>query len=137
MNKLEWPPLIALARTARGRAYVPYSSFAVGAALLTDSGKVYPGCNVENAAYPACICAERTALVSAMAAGETEFVAMVVIADGPRPVPPCGTCRQVMAELAPTMRVLLANLHGEMEETTVAALLPGAFRAQDMGVEEA
>lgn len=127
--------LIAMARLARGRAYVPYSHFAVGAALLTEGGKIYPGCNVENAAYPATICAERTAVVSAIAAGETKFVALAVVADSPRPVPPCGMCRQVLAELAPDMPVILANMHNDVQATSVAALLPGAFRAEDMGPE--
>lgn len=82
----------------RSRAYVPYSQFPVGAALLTSSGKIYTGCNIENAAYPSTCCAERVAIFKAISDGETEFEEMAVAADTKRPVPPCGTCRQVMSE---------------------------------------
>ena len=123
----DYTALVALAREARERAYSPYSQFAVGAAVLTASGRVFPGCNVENAAYPAAICAERTALVSAYAAGEREIVALAVVADTPGPVSPCGTCRQVIHELAPHATVALANLHGEMMLLTPQELLPGGF----------
>ncbi|MBO8164100.1 MAG: cytidine deaminase [Brevibacillus sp.] len=125
--------LIERAIEARQRAYVPYSRFAVGAALLGESGTVYLGCNIENAAYSLCNCAERTALFKAFADGERAFQALAVVADCPKPVPPCGACRQVMAELCPpAMRVILANLDGEMMETTVAELLPGAFTKEDL-----
>ncbi len=131
---VDYDALLAQARVAYGRAYAPYSHFAVGAALLAASGAVYLGCNVENAAYPACICAERGALAAAFAAGEREFLALAVIADAPRPVPPCGLCRQVLAELAPDLPVLLANIAGATEATTTTALLPGAFRPDDLGL---
>ena len=124
--------LLELAAVARSRAYAPYSGFPVGAALAGVSGEIYLGCNVENAAYPAGICAERAALAAAIAAGERSFTRMVVLAGSDRPVPPCGICRQVIAELAPNMPLLLANLDGMLEETTPEALLPGAFRAQDI-----
>ena len=124
--------LLELAATARSRAYAPYSGFPVGAALLGASGAVYLGCNVENSAYPAGICAERAALASAIAAGERSFVRLVVLAGSDRPVPPCGICRQVIAELAPDVRLLLANLEGASEETTPEVLLPGAFTARDL-----
>ena len=124
--------LLELAATARSRAYAPYSGFKVGAALLGASGAVYLGCNVENSAYPAGICAERGAIAAAIAAGERSFVRLVVLAGSDRPVPPCGICRQVIAELAPDARVLLANLDGATEETTPHALLPGAFGAHDL-----
>ncbi len=124
--------LIGLAATARSRAYAPYSGFPVGAALAGASGQVYLGCNVENAAYPAGICAERSALAAAIAAGERSFTRMVVLAGSDRPVPPCGMCRQVIAELAPKIPILLANLDGALEETTPEALLPGAFSAHDI-----
>jgi cytidine deaminase len=119
--------LIALAREARERAYCPYSGFAVGAVALTVSGRVFLGCNVENAAFPACICAERTALVSAYAAGEREIAALAVVADTPEPVSPCGTCRQVIHELAPHCTVALANMRGAMRLTTPQELLPSGF----------
>jgi cytidine deaminase len=121
--------LVAAAREARERAYAPYSRFAVGAAALTAGGQIFAGCNVENAAYPACLCAERVALTSAYAAGEREIVALAVVADSPGPVSPCGICRQVILELAPQARLLLTNMRGELIETTPDALLPGGFTA--------
>lgn len=122
--------LMALARSAREHAYAAYSGFQVGAAVRTHDGRTFNGCNVENAAYGLCNCAERTALFSAVAAGckPGEFAALAVIADTPEPVSPCGACRQVMAELCGgTMPVLLGNLDSESRQTTVAQLLPGAF----------
>ena len=123
--------LLTLARAARAQAYAPYSKFLVGAAVLTRDGRQFSGCNVENAAYGLCNCAERTALFSAIAAGcqRGDFVALAVIADTPSPVSPCGACRQVMSELChDAMPVLLGNLHGDTEQTSVAALLPGSFK---------
>ena len=123
--------LLDLARRARELAYAPYSRFQVGAALQTRDGRVFPGCNVENVAYGLCNCAERTALFSAIAAGckPGDFSAIAVIADTPEPVTPCGSCRQVMAELcASDMPVLLANVAGATRQTTVEALLPDGFR---------
>ncbi|AMX82859.1 cytidine deaminase [Geobacillus subterraneus] len=130
---MEIEQLIAEAKKARELAYVPYSKFKVGAALLTKNGSVYRGCNIENAAYSMCNCAERTALFKAYSEGETEFAALAVIADTPRPVPPCGACRQVIAELCPgDMNVILANLNGDVKIVTVGELLPEAFAAEDM-----
>jgi cytidine deaminase len=123
--------LLALARSAREQAYAPYSNFLVGAALLTRDGRRFSGCNVENASYGLCNCAERTALFNAIAAGcrPGDFAAIAVIADTDAPVSPCGACRQVMAELCgDAMPVLLANLHGDSEQTSVGALLPGSFK---------
>ena len=127
--------LLDLARSARQLAYAPYSRFQVGAALQTHDGRQFVGCNVENAAYGLCNCAERTALFSAIAAGYKpgDFSAIAVIADTPAPVTPCGSCRQVLAELCgPTMPVLLANLAGATRQTTVAALLPDDFQRADL-----
>ncbi|MGO4702100.1 cytidine deaminase [Dyella sp. 2RAB6] len=123
--------LVELARSAREQAYAPYSRFLVGAALLTRDGRHFLGCNVENAAYGLCNCAERTALFTAIAAGckPGDFVRLAVIGDTEGPISPCGACRQVMSELCDeAMPVLLANLHGKLQETTVKALLPGSFR---------
>jgi cytidine deaminase len=123
--------LMAAARRSRELAYAPYSRFQVGAAVLTKDGRQFHGCNVENAAYGLCNCAERTALNSAVAAGcaPGDFAAIAVIADCPGPVSPCGSCRQVMAELCDEdMPVLLSNLQGELQQTRVAALLPGSFK---------
>ncbi|MFC5436754.1 cytidine deaminase [Rhodanobacter umsongensis] len=123
--------LLALARDAREQAYAPYSHFQVGAAVLTRDGRQFSGCNVENASYSLCNCAERTALFSAIAAGcrPGDFAALAVTADTDGPVSPCGACRQVMVELCNAdMPVLLANLRGARQEISVAALLPNAFR---------
>ncbi|KZC15280.1 cytidine deaminase [Rhodanobacter sp. FW510-R12] len=123
--------LLASARGAREQAYAPYSNFLVGAALLARDGRRFSGCNVENASYGLCNCAERTALFNAIAAGcrPGDFAAIAVIADTDHPVSPCGACRQVMAELCDgAMPVLLANLHGDTQQTSVAALLPGSFK---------
>ncbi|RXI99409.1 cytidine deaminase [Anaerobacillus alkaliphilus] len=130
---MERSRLIEEAKIARERAYVPYSKFQVGAALLTKDGKIYHGCNIENAAYSMCNCAERTALFKAYSDGEKDFDTLCVVADTKRPVPPCGACRQVIAELcAPDMKVILTNLQGDVEETTVEKLLPGAFLPEDL-----
>lgn len=123
--------LLERARAAREHAYAPYSRFRVGAALLTHDGRVYPGCNVENAAYGLCNCAERTALFSAIAAGcrPGDFAHLAVIADTEAAVSPCGACRQVISELGgDSLPVTLASLDGDIRHTTAAELLPGAFR---------
>lgn len=121
------------AKKAREKAYAPYSKFKVGAALRTKDGKLYHGCNIENAAYSMCNCAERTALFSAYANGDREYDLLVVVADTNRPVPPCGACRQVISELChPDMTVILTNLKGDVEELTVKELLPGAFSPEDL-----
>ncbi|QHE62213.1 cytidine deaminase [Rossellomorea vietnamensis] len=125
--------LIQEAKLAREKAYVPYSKFKVGAALLSKDGKVYHGCNIENAAYSMCNCAERTALFKAYSEGDTDYSMIAVVADTARPVPPCGACRQVISELCPNeMKVVLTNLKGDVEELTVAELLPGAFSPEDL-----
>jgi cytidine deaminase len=125
--------LINEAKKAREYAYTPYSKFKVGAAILTKDGKIIYGANIENAAYSMTNCAERTALFKAYSDGIKEFQAIAVVADTDRPVAPCGACRQVMAELCdPTMKVILSNLKGDSEETTVEKLLPGAFTSEDL-----
>jgi cytidine deaminase len=129
---IDWQALIDAARAARDGAYAPYSLYPVGAAVLCGSGSVYRGCNIENAAYGAAMCAERTALFAAYAAGEREFVALAVIAESDRPVPPCGVCRQVLVELAADMPVVLANMDGNTQHTTPRDLLPGAFGPHDL-----
>ncbi|MBL7200898.1 MAG: cytidine deaminase [Anaerolineae bacterium] len=122
--------LIALALKARAHAYAPYSRYAVGAALLGKSGKVYTGCNVENAAYSLTICAERTAVSKAVSEGEREFEAIAVVtANGGTP---CGPCRQVLAEFGPDIRVLVATPEGLVSMKTVSELLPDLFGAQDL-----
>ncbi|BAB05085.1 cytidine deaminase [Halalkalibacterium halodurans] len=125
--------LIKEAIQAREGAYVPYSRFQVGAALLMKDGSVIRGANIENASYGLTNCAERTALFKAYSEGRRDVVAIAVVADTKRPVPPCGACRQVMAELCPAdTKVYLGNLQGDIQEITVSELLPGAFTAEDM-----
>jgi cytidine deaminase len=126
--------LIQAAQAARQWAYAPYSGYAVGAALLTGSGRVYDGVNVENAAYPNGICAERVAVFKAVSEGEREFEAIAVVtANGGSP---CGACRQVLAEFGLHTVVLLADGDGKLvREITLAELLPGAFRPQDLRTE--
>jgi cytidine deaminase len=122
--------LVAEARVAQARAYAPYSGFHVGAALLTKSGRVFVGCNVENASYPAGICAERTAIVSMIAAGERDPVAMAIVTPGKRGGSPCGICRQTLSEFARDMPIALVGVDGDKEarrDTRLAALLPDAF----------
>lgn len=114
-------------------AYVPYSKFPVGAALITKNGNIFTGCNIENASYPLTNCAERTAMFKAISEGEKEFDTIVVTADTEGPVSPCGACRQVMAEFcAADMPVVLTNKKGDMKTMTVSELLPGAFKEKDM-----
>jgi len=122
--------LIAEAQAARQRAYAPYSHYLVGAALLSADGTVILGCNVENAAYPATICAERVALTAAIAQGHRTFVAIAVATVNG--ATPCGICRQVMAELGPEMVVYLSDAEGNYQSTTVMALLPGAFQGDSL-----
>ncbi|MDO3409174.1 cytidine deaminase [Saccharibacillus sp. CPCC 101409] len=122
--------LMRLAVEARERAYVPYSNFKVGAALLDEHGEVHYGCNVENAAYGPSNCAERTALFRAIADGRKpgSFQMLAVVGDTDGPIAPCGVCRQVLVELCrPDMPVVLGNLKGDTRETTIGELLPDAF----------
>lgn len=116
-------------------AYVPYSKFPVGAALLTKDGKIYTGCNIENASYPLTNCAERTAIFKAVSEGDVEFEKLLVTGSTEGPISPCGACRQVMAEFCkPDMPVVLTNTKGDTFETTVSELLPGAFTSKDMEI---
>lgn len=125
--------LMEQAISARSNAYVPYSKFPVGAALLSKDGKVYSGCNIENAGYSLTNCAERTAVFKAVSEGVKQFEALAVAADTKGPVAPCGACRQVLVEFcAPDMPVYLTNLEGAVSETTIAELLPGAFTTGDL-----
>lgn len=118
--------LLEAALVARERAYAPYSKFLVGAAVRAASGKVYTGCNIENASYGLTVCAERNALFSAVGAGEREFTALCVVGDTEAPISPCGACRQVMAEFK-VKRIILANLKGDVKEYTLDELLPLSF----------
>ena len=117
--------LVREATQARQRAYAPYSQFPVGAALRTQSGRIYAGCNVENASYGLSVCAERIAIWQAVMAQDLEFASIAVVTD--IGASPCGACRQVMAEFAPEMTVIIADLAGGYRITTVSELLPDAF----------
>ena len=125
--------LLVEANKAREFAYVPYSKFKVGAALLSKDGHVFHGCNIENAAYSMTNCAERTALFKAYSEGVKQFDSLVVVADTEGPVSPCGACRQVISELCDAeMEVVLTNLKGDILKLKVKDLLPGAFSPKDL-----
>lgn len=133
MNKMDEKRLLEEAIKAREYAYVPYSKFQVGAALLAKDGKVFHGCNIENASYGMTNCAERTALFKAYSDGVTQFDSLVVVGDTDGPISPCGACRQVISELCDAeMEVILTNLKGDIQRTTVKDLLPGAFSPDDL-----
>jgi cytidine deaminase len=125
--------LLQLATEVRLRAYAPYSRFQVGAAIRTASGATFVGCNVENVAYPEGTCAEAGAIAAMIAGGETAIAEVWVIADSPSPVPPCGGCRQKIAEFAaPDVKVTLCTTDGAQKTMSVADLLPGVFTAAHM-----
>lgn len=123
--------LIAEAKRVREFAYCPYSNFAVGAAVLGESGAIYGGCNVENASYSMTNCAERTAIYKAISAGEQEILALAVVAQGIEPVSPCGACRQVIAEFR-IPHILMANLADDVREMTLEEIIPGAFSKENL-----
>jgi cytidine deaminase len=124
---IDWKRLQAEAIRARDNAYAPYSRFSVGAALLGDDGRVFTGCNVENASYGLCICAERNAVFCAVAAGTQKFRAIAIVSSAAQPVTPCGACRQVLAEFAPSFDVRCYGEDGSEAAYTTASLLPHAF----------
>ena len=116
----------------RENAYVPYSEFAVGAALLTVSNKIYTGCNIENAAYGLTICAERTAIFKAVSEGNRDFRALLIVSEGEKLSPPCGSCRQVIYEFEEDIEIILSNLDKELFHTSIKELLPNAFNKRDL-----
>jgi len=124
-SDVDQEPLVKAAREARTMAYAPYSNYQVGAALLTRGGRIFTGCNVENATYPATICAERVAITKAISEGEREFVAIAVATSTGGT--PCGICRQVMSEFAPDMLVVVADLGSVVAEYLLSDLLPDSF----------
>jgi cytidine deaminase len=129
----EWAPLIAAANAARANAYAPYSKYAVGSALLCDDGSIVGGCNVENASYGGAICAERSAVVSAVTAGKRSFVACVVVTQSDPPGSPCGFCRQVLVEFARDLPILLVSAtSGARKLVRLAQILPDAFGPNDL-----
>ena len=126
--------LVKIALKAREKAYVPYSHFKVGAALETKDGRIYEGCNIENASYGLTNCAERPAFFAALADGcrPGDFVKLAVVGQTEDVISPCGACRQVISELAADCEIVLANLEGKMLKTNIQNLLPGAFGAKDL-----
>ncbi|HUF82219.1 MAG TPA: cytidine deaminase [Burkholderiales bacterium] len=128
MSEIDWPALKAAALDVQTRAYVPYSNYRVGAALLTAGGEIVAGCNVENATFGATCCAERTAVFAAVAAGHQEFRAVAVVTNGTAPGTPCGICRQVLAEFGSDMEVLCFTPEGVEARYLLSELLPHAFR---------
>jgi cytidine deaminase len=128
-----WEPLLEAAWEAWARAYAPYSGFRVGAALLRADGSIVPGCNVENAAYPVGQCAERTAVCAAVSRGMAvgELVALAVVTESGELTPPCGACRQVLAEFAEELPILLAN-RADRSLCSIRDLLPRAFTGRNL-----
>jgi cytidine deaminase len=131
---MEDAALLRSADAARELAYAPYSDFQVGAALLCDDGSIQPGCNVENASYPAGICAERNAVAAAVARGARRFRAIAIAGPAGVALGPCGICRQVLSEFSPdgSLRVITRDAAGNPQASTIAALLPAAFGAADL-----
>lgn len=129
MRNLTQPDLIllAFAREAQEHAYAPYSMFRVGAAVYTEEGETFQGVNIENAAYGATICAERSALAAAVSAGYKNIAAVAVVGDSEAPTVPCGCCRQALAEFNPEMRVIMGGQHDDVMVMTLDELLPEAF----------
>jgi len=123
-------PLIEAAQKARLQSVAPFSNFWVGAAVRTENGKIYTGCNVESASYGLTVCAERVAIWKALSEGERNFTELAVVADTETLTPPCGTCRQIIWEFARNADIVFANLQGESEVFHVADLLPRAFDAR-------
>ncbi len=119
--------LIEKAKEASRKAYAPYSNYKVGAALLTKSGKVYTGCNIENSSYGLTNCAERTAVFKAVSEGEMEFEKIVIYADSPNLPTPCGACRQVLSEFGPELKITIIS-NKEQMETSILELLPLGFK---------
>lgn len=124
--------LIEAAREARERAYAPFSHFAVGAALRTRAGRIFAGCNVENASYGLTVCAERVAVFKAVSEGEREFESIAVVTDADKLTPPCGACRQILWEFCGDATVVLANLKGQVEVYRMKDLLPLPFDAHSL-----
>jgi|SRR5882762_7981283 cytidine deaminase len=116
--------LIEAAAAARSAAYAPYSKFAVGAAVLTKSGKIFSGCNVENISLGLTICAERSAIAAAVTAGTRDLIMIAVVTESKNPAVPCGACRQVMSEFNPRMKIVAATTNGKSEEFELSELLP-------------
>lgn len=132
--KIDQDKLIKEARTVREKAYAPYSYFKVGAALLSDTGKIYTGCNVENISYGLTVCAERNAVANAIASGQSQFLAIAIVADTDAVTPPCGACRQVLAEFSSNIEIILGNLNGDVKQMLLSDLFPSPFKKNLSGL---
>ena len=130
MSEESLQQLLETAQGARLRSIAPFSNFLVGAALRTDDGKVYIGCNVESASYGLTVCAERVAIWKALSEGERHFTELAIVADTDTLTPPCGTCRQIIWEFAKNATIVLGNLQGETQIVSIKELLPRAFDAR-------
>ncbi|MBU1035561.1 cytidine deaminase [bacterium] len=130
--KEEFKKLIKEAEKARKRAYTPYSKFQVGAAVLCADGKIFSGCNIENASFGLTVCAERVAIFKAISEGSTKFEAIAVIGDTDKPCSPCGACRQVISEFSEDIPLIMANLKGDVKIKKIKELLPEAFGKNDL-----
>lgn len=130
--KKEYIKLIKEAEKARKKAYTPYSKFKVGAALLSVDGKIFTGCNIENASFGLAVCAERVAIFKAISEGSTKFKAIAVIGDTDKPCSPCGACRQVISEFGEGIPLIMANLKGDVKIKKIKELLPEAFGKNDL-----
>ena len=137
MSEESLQELIETAKTARLRSIAPFSNFLVGAAVKTEDGKVYIGCNVESASYGLTVCAERVAIWKALSEGERKFTELAIVADTETLTPPCGTCRQIIWEFAKNATIVLANLQGETQVVSIRELLPRAFDARFLSAAKA
>lgn len=134
---MDYRELMKKAEEAKEKAYAPYSGFRVGAALMTREGKIYTGCNIENATYGATICAERAAIACAVANGQREFETIAIDSDAEEATFPCGICRQVIAEFGQNIKVVVGKVDGDIQVYEIKDLFPHAFTAEDMEDDKA
>lgn len=136
MSETSDTELLREAWAVQEQSYSPYSKMRVGAALRTPDGRTFCGCNVENASFGLTVCAERSAISAAVAAGVREFESIAIVSDGDRALMPCGACRQVLSEFSPELRILVESRDGERKELTMSELLPNSFRPSDLNTRD-